>query len=523
MKVSVILPTYNEAERIENTVNVVKRYLDDLGYDYEIIIAEDGSTDGTDEIARRLSENDSRIVHIHSDERLGRGKALTNAIKHAKGEIVAYIDVDLSTDIKHLKELFNSILEGYDVATGSRLIEGSETERPLKRDLASKVYNFLVRILLGSKLRDHQCGFKAFRRSSILPLLDKVRDNHWFWDTEILVLAQKEGLKVREFPVRWKQSEHTKVKLTKDVIYMFSQIVRMWMEQEKSKKFLISSIAISVFILVSLAYFSGFGLKDLMMVNPNLIVVSCLLYSSTFLIRGLRFEYILNKIGFKTSSIFSSEGVAISQMVNVVTPARIGDVVRAYVFKLREIPISSCISGLAVERIFDLFAVISLSLISICVLGGKTYLKTVLYATLIMFLILATIFMLSRMKNIIGKMSSEVKTALNRGFPVLILLSLLNWMMDVVTCYIISLPFNVNMFVVMLGVSIANIVKAFPITPGGIGTYEVAMTGTFVAFGLNPSNSFTIALIDHAIKNTVTLVVGYLSLAHLNVRMRDLT
>ncbi len=523
MKVSIILPAYNEAKRIEKTVEIVREQMDKIGYDYEIIIAEDGSTDGTDIIARELAERDDKIIHIHSDERLGRGKALTNAIKEAKGEIVAYLDVDLSTDIEHLKELIDSILEGYDIATGSRLIEGSKTERPLKRDLASRMYNFLVRILLGSKLRDHQCGFKAFKRSSILPLLDKTKDNHWFWDTEILVLAQKEGLKVKEFPVRWRQSEETKVKLTRDVLYMFSQILRMWMEQEKSKKFMILSILISISILSVLAYVSGFGLKDLMKINPILLTISGFVYSSTFILRGIRFEYILNKIGFKTSSIFSSEGVAISQMINVVTPARIGDIVRAYVFKLREVPISSCISGLAVERLFDLLAVITLSLISIAILGSIVYLKTVLYAIVAVLFILTIVFILSRMKNLIGKMSKDVKRALNRGFTVLTILSLTNWMMDVVTCYVIGIPFNANIFVIMLGVSIANIIKAFPITPGGIGTYEVAMTGILVAFGLNPSNSFTIALVDHALKNIITLVIGYASLAHLNLKLKDLT
>ncbi len=233
MKVSIILPAYNEAKRIEKAVKVVKEYLKRSNYDYEIIIAEDGSTDGTDKIAERLAKSNSRIIHLHSNERLGRGKALTNAIRQAKGDIVAYLDVDLSTDMRHLKELIDAIAKGYDVATGSRLMRGSKTERPFKRDLASRIYNLLVRLMLGSKLRDHQCGFKAFRKSSILPLLDKIKDNYWFWDTELLVLAQKFDLKVKEIPVKWKQSEDTKVRFAKDVPYMFSQILRMFSQNKK--------------------------------------------------------------------------------------------------------------------------------------------------------------------------------------------------------------------------------------------------------------------------------------------------
>ncbi|WP_457550451.1 flippase-like domain-containing protein [Archaeoglobus sp.] len=522
MKVSVILPAYNEAESIENAVKTVKSYLEKLGYDYEIIIAEDGSTDGTDKIARRLAEKDERIVHLHSDERLGRGKALTNAIKRAKGEIVAYLDVDLSTDMEHFKELVEAISNGYDIATGSRLMKESRAERPLKRDIASRVYNILVRFMLGSKLRDHQCGFKAFKKSSILPLLEKVKDNHWFWDTELLVLAQREGLKVKEIPVRWKQGRDTKVRFKRDVLYMFSQILRMWIESKRSKKFIAVSTLASVSIIVALAYFSGFSLKDLLSLNPLFLGVASVIYLSTFLVRGYRFEYILRKVGFRVPTLFSSEGVAVSQMVNVVTPARIGDVVRAYVFKLKNVPISSCLSALAVERIFDLFAVVILSLVSATFLGSFVYMREIAYAVVIGISIIIAVLIFSKMENIVGRMSKDVKTALHRGFPVLITLSILNWLMDVATCYVIGLPFNANLFSVMLAVAIANIVKAIPITPGGIGTYEAVVTGILTAFGLSSSEAFTIALVDHTIKNLITLVLGYVSIIHLNVKIRDI-
>ena len=520
MKVSVILPAYNEAKRLENAVTTVKKHLEEIGYDYEIIIAEDGSTDGTDKIAQRLASNDERIIHLHSDERLGRGKALTNAIRKSNGDVVVYLDVDLSTDMKHLKELIDAIAkEGYDIATGSRLLKESQTERPFKRDFASKTYNFLVRLMLGSKLRDHQCGFKAFKKSSILPLLDEVKDNHWFWDTEVLVLAQRKGLRVKEIPVRWKQSGETKVRFKRDVLYMFSQILRMWMESKRSRRFLAISITISATLLVSLAYFSGFNLNYLLKISPKTVALATIVYATTFFTRGYRFEYILSKIGFKTNALFSTEAVAISQMVNVITPARLGDFVRAYVFKLKNIPVTSCISALAVERFFDLFAVITLSFVSIAILGSVVYLKTAVYAAVILIILVLAVLSLSRMENLIGKMSKDVNKALKSGFVVLSLVSLLNWILDVLTCYAIALPFGVDFWVVALAVAIANIVKAIPITPGGIGAYEVVITGILTAFGINPADAFTVALIDHTLKNVLTLLAGYASLTHLNVKL----
>jgi glycosyltransferase involved in cell wall biosynthesis len=197
---------------------------------FEILIAEDGSKDNTERICASLARKYDFIKHLHSDERLGRGRALNRAFKTSKGEILAYIDVDLATDMKHLGELIRSIKDGYDFATGSRMLPESNVKRPLKRGFTSKGFNFLTRLMLGSKLYDHQCGFKSFRRASLFQILDNVKDTHWFWDTELFVRAQKAGFKVREFPVEWKHGGMTKVNLIKDVLGMGSQIFRLWYE-----------------------------------------------------------------------------------------------------------------------------------------------------------------------------------------------------------------------------------------------------------------------------------------------------
>lgn len=228
MHVSLILPAYNEATRIEETVNQTAKTLKEITPSFEIIIAEDGSSDGTDRIARKIADKYSYVRHIHSDSRQGRGRALNRAFKSASGEILCYIDVDLATDMSYLKELIESIsVEGYDFATGSRMMPQSEVKRPLERSLASQGYNFLVRTVLHSKLYDHQCGFKAFRREPLFDLIDKVKDTHWFWDTEIFVLSQYYGYKVKEFSVDWKHGGTTKVNLRKDVLDMGSQVFRL--------------------------------------------------------------------------------------------------------------------------------------------------------------------------------------------------------------------------------------------------------------------------------------------------------
>ena len=197
---------------------------------FEIIIAEDGATDGTEKIAESLASEYPYVVHLHSDERLGRGTALNRAFKSAHGDILVYIDVDLATDMSHLSELINQIRSGYDLATGSRMMPESDAVRSAKRGIASKGFNFLVRTILGSKLYDHQCGFKAFKRSVLLDLLDQVRDEHWFWDTEILVRAERAGYRVAEFPIRWRPGSSTKVDMKRDVVGMGLAILRLRLE-----------------------------------------------------------------------------------------------------------------------------------------------------------------------------------------------------------------------------------------------------------------------------------------------------
>lgn len=223
-----VLPAFNEVERIEKTVNQTIETLKEITVSFEIIIAEDGSSDGTDKIADKLAREYDCVIHLHSDSRQGRGRALNRALNHASGDVLCYIDVDLATDMNHLKELIESVsLEGYDFATGSRMMPQSNVKRPLKRGIASKGFNLLVRTFLHSKLYDHQCGFKAFKKKPLFELIDTVKDKHWFWDTELMVLAQSRGFKVKEFPVVWKHGGATKVNLKKDVLEMGSQILRL--------------------------------------------------------------------------------------------------------------------------------------------------------------------------------------------------------------------------------------------------------------------------------------------------------
>ena len=136
--------------------------------------------------------------------------------------------------MKHLPSLIAAIRDGSDISTGSRLLPASDIVRTEGREIASRSYNFLVRFFLGSRIYDHQCGFKAFNRDRILPLLPAIRSNHWFWDTEILVRAQRDGYRVTELPVQWRAGKGTTVRF-KDIFEMGTAILRLWWQIHVSK------------------------------------------------------------------------------------------------------------------------------------------------------------------------------------------------------------------------------------------------------------------------------------------------
>jgi glycosyltransferase involved in cell wall biosynthesis len=225
--VSIIIPVYNDVQALKNAVPEVVKYLQSHVPNYELIIAEDASTDGSYEYAKECSLSNERIIHLHREKRMGRGSALNQAAYFSKGNIFCYFDVDLATDINYLEALLKAIVNGSDIATGSRLLDQSKITRSFNREIKSQGYNFFVRFILGSHIHDHQCGFKSFRRDTLLSIIETIEDKHWFWDTEILIRAQRKNLKISEIPVQWKEGSGTTVR-TSDIFKMGYAILKLW-------------------------------------------------------------------------------------------------------------------------------------------------------------------------------------------------------------------------------------------------------------------------------------------------------
>ncbi len=226
----VTVPAYNESKNLRKCVESLLKETPPLKEEFCIVIAEDGSTDGTDVVAKCLEGANSHVIHFHSAQKLGRGLALKRAWNKIEGDIYVFIDADLATNMKYYPQLINSIREGNDLATGSRYIKGAKVNRPFLRNLTSKFYNKLIRMMYKDKVFDHQIGFKAFSKRLIKDELNNCKSNGWFWDTEIIVRSIHKNYKVVEFPVEWKEKrrKNTSLKrLISDVFIHGTGLIRL--------------------------------------------------------------------------------------------------------------------------------------------------------------------------------------------------------------------------------------------------------------------------------------------------------
>ncbi len=215
--VDLVIPCYNEAHVIADSVGRTLAFLDTHPeHEWRIVIADNASTDGTLDVARGLqAAHPGRVAALHIPVK-GRGLALRNAWLTSDAEVCAYMDVDLSTDLKHLPELIDPLAANEaDVSFGTRLDPRSETVRGWQREFTSRSYVFILRWFGGLKVSDAQCGFKAIRTDAARALLPVVEDTGWFFDSELLLVAQHNGYRLREVPVKWIDDPDSRVNIIK--------------------------------------------------------------------------------------------------------------------------------------------------------------------------------------------------------------------------------------------------------------------------------------------------------------------
>ncbi len=586
-EVSVVLPAYNEAGTIEHTVSVTLDALADFlpTGSFEVIVAEDGCDDATPDIAAQLAAEDDRVRHVHSDDRLGRGAALERAFRAADGDTLAYFDTDLATDMDHLETLVEAVrTDGHDVATGSRRIPGHEADRPAKRGLPSRGYNGLVRTLLRSSVRDHQCGFKAFDRDALFDLLSDVGDDHWFWDTEVLVRAQRAGYDVHEFAVDWEPKGDSKVDLVRDVLGMGSQVLRTFWQLEVEPRATRRATAAAGTVLVAVALVlmvqyidPGAVLSGMARADRGLVAAAAAVYLLSWPVRGARYRDILAELGYDEGVGFLTGAVFVSQTGNLVFPARAGDAVRAYVVKTRRrVPYPTGFASLAVERVFDLLtiaAIAGVALVALALAGvasvsglraslsaGPSGRVAAAVAVAVGAVALGAVVAIvasarsdrtlvrsalarvsadayaDHVADVVERFAGDVQRVAGdrRAFARVGGASVVIWGLDVVTAVLVLAAFDdvaalladgtlapaVLVGVGLVAVSVGNLAKVLPLSPNGVGLYEGAFAA--LVLGLTPVGfevALGAAILDHAVKNLLTVAGGVASMGLLNVSL----
>jgi len=212
MTLDVVLPVYNEEVALPLGVQTLRDFLSaSATYGWRIIIVDNGSTDSTPSVARALAAKHVEVQAMFLTEK-GRGRALKAAWGSSNAQVLSYMDIDLSTDLKSLAQLVDVILcDGYDIAVGSRLAAGAQVTRTQRREIISRCYMFLIKLLFRTRFSDAQCGFKAISRNAAKTLLPHIRDNEWFLDTELLITAEKRGFKIKDIAVRWLEDPDSRV------------------------------------------------------------------------------------------------------------------------------------------------------------------------------------------------------------------------------------------------------------------------------------------------------------------------
>lgn len=226
---SIIIPAYNEGQRLGATLDRVLAYLEACGWKAEVLVVDDGSTDSTADLVREYARRRPAVRLLQNPGNRGKGYSVRNGMLQASGELLLFTDSDLSAPIAEAGKLFARIAAGADVAIGSRWLDPAlQTARqPLYRQFFGRIFNLLLRLILGLRFKDTQCGFKAFTRPAAQLIFARQRIERWGFDPELLFLAGRLGLKVEEVPVEWADDPHSKIRPLRDGLRIFSEMLRI--------------------------------------------------------------------------------------------------------------------------------------------------------------------------------------------------------------------------------------------------------------------------------------------------------
>jgi putative flippase GtrA len=258
--IEIVVPVYNEQCTLEHSIRPLQEFLSEqMPFAWRIVIADNASTDATPQIACALAYDLPGVRILRLDQK-GRGRALRAAWSAGEARVVCYMDADLSTALEALLPLLAPLISGHsDVAIGTRLARGARVSRGAKREFISRSYNRLLRVALRARFSDAQCGFKAVRADVVGELLAGVRDQLWFFDTELLVLAQRRGLRIHEVPVDWVDDPDSRVELVPTALADLRGVMRLSLATPAARFLAVGVVSTVAYALLFLALSTPLG------------------------------------------------------------------------------------------------------------------------------------------------------------------------------------------------------------------------------------------------------------------------
>jgi uncharacterized protein (TIRG00374 family) len=562
-KISIVVPARNEEENLivllDELLPVLEQHVDTQ--DFELIIVNDNSTDRTPAIIDELSARNPRIKAVHRRSSPGFGNAVREGFKNAAGDIIIPVMSDLSDDPQDIPKLVRKIEEGYDIAYGSRFIEGGATKGyPHAKMIANRAFNNMARLLFGIKHKDITNTFKAFRKEVLEGIgIDNLKANGFDIALELPLKAHIMGFKSVEVPVVWhgRMRDDAKFKLLENAMGYGKRLLALFVVGNiiclrdlfgyavgGSKLKLSGALVFGILVLMGIFSLSDYSeiYEKLKNVSLYYVFLGFLVVTSSFLVRTWRWSVLLRTSGYALTKDILFKSMLFGFLMNFILPARAGDIARGAALKTAEkTPMGISLSTIVIERTMDMFTLAIILGAGAMLVSGTPLIRIIVGSALVIgFLLLFMLifayrynaFISRKLEKIFPQVSGFMNT-MKEGLykiyytPGALILSLAIsipvWLLEVSGVYIaaMAIGYKIPFSLAAVAAITSFLGQTIPITPGGIGIYEGTMAGVLVLFGVPSATGISLALIDHFVRAAVVIIFGMISTIHLGFASRS--
>jgi hypothetical protein len=554
--ISCIVPARNEEGNIEKVVDALSPVLasSPLIRDYEIIIVNDNSTDSTGRLIDSLAEKDLHIRPVHRTSSPGFGNAVKSGMAEAKGDIVIPFMGDLSDNPHDIPRLVERIGEGYDVAYGSRFVEGGSLNNyPRAKLIANRAFNNLVRLSFGMPNRDITNAFKAYRREVLDTIgIENLESSGFDLTVEIPIKAHILGFRSSEVPVSWydRTAGEAKLKLSRNGSIYGKRFMSLFFHgnlvalKDLFRFFIkgswlgiILALFFGILILAFLFTLTGFSTIFFILEKVSLfwILLSCTAILFSFVMRTWRWSVLLRSAGYVYPRDILFKCLMFSWFLNYLIPARLGDIARAVALKTTsDAPFGMTLSTIVIERIYDMITLALLLGIASLFFFQSSFVYIEIGAFAIIAAMFCVLVILYRYDETIIRFFEHRFPTIRQSLVLLkeglanivrnpgamalcFILSFPVWLLEIASIFFAarSIGYDLSFVYATTAGVVAFLAQALPLTPAGLGIHEASITGVLMLFSVPSATGMSIALVDHFARGLVIYVLGLVATIHI--------